>query len=102
MILNTSIKAALLGLLTASTACAALPLNDQQTLTVQVSKNSLTRVSVQDDVIQDIFVYPQLIQGQMVQDSLQLHKSGHVFIAPEGLNQSFYLTLMTGRGRGRV
>ena len=56
-------------------------------------------MSVHDDVIQDIFVYPQMLGGHLVQDSLQLHKSGHVFIAPEGLSQPFYLTVMTQKGK---
>jgi hypothetical protein len=78
---------------------AAVHLNDQQTLEIVIPQDSLTRLSVQEDVIQDIFVYPQMIGGHLVQDSLQLHKAGHVFIAPEQMSQPFYLTVMTQKGK---
>lgn len=93
------ISTVLLGLLQITQLHAALHLNDQKTLDIPIPKRGLTRLSVQDDVIQDIFVYPQMIEGQAVQESLQLHKSGHVFLAPESLSQPFYLTIMTQKGK---
>lgn len=93
------ISTVLLGMLQITQLHAALYLNDQKTLEVPIPRRGLTRLSVQDDVIQDIFVYPQMIESTPVQDSLQLHKSGHVFIAPDTLSQSFYLTVMTQKGK---
>lgn len=89
----------LLALFQAGYLQAAVHLNDQKTLEIKVPQHRLTRLSVQEDVIQDIFVYPQMIDGHLVQDSLQLHKAGHVFIAPEQLSQPFYLTVMTQKGK---
>lgn len=77
---------------------AGLSLNDQKILEVRVSKHTPTRLSVQDDIIQDLIVYPQLIAGHVVTDSL-MHKAGHVFIIPEDLPQPFHLTIMTQKGK---
>lgn len=90
---------AIMALLSIMPLQAAVHLNDQKTLEIKVPQHSLTRLSVQEDVIQDIFVYPQMIGGHLVQDSLQLHKAGHVFIAPDVLTQPFYLTVMTQKGK---
>ena len=80
-------------------AYAAVPMNDQQVMEVSISGKGLTRLSVQGDVIQDIFVYPFMVGEVVTHESIQLHKSGHVFIAPDGFKGSFYLTVMTQKGQ---
>lgn len=77
---------------------AAVPMNDQKVVEVSVSNRGLTRLSVKGDAIQDIFVYPLRVGDSETADSLQLHKSGHVFMAPEGIKQPFYLTVITRKG----
>ena len=89
----------MLAALQTGTLHAALEMNDQKILEIPISGRGLTRLSVKDDVIQDIFVYPLLIDEISVRESLQLHKSGHVFIAPDGLSQPFYITVMTQKGQ---
>jgi TraK protein len=73
---------------------AAQEINPTQVMGVVISNQGLTRVSVEEDSITDVFVYPQELQNHM-----QLHQSGHVFIAPEGLSKPLYLTVMTKRGQ---
>lgn len=73
---------------------AAEVINPTQVMGVVISNQGLTRVSVEEDSITDVFVYPQELQNHM-----QLHQSGHVFIAPEGLTKPLYLTVMTKRGQ---
>jgi hypothetical protein len=80
-------------------AYATVLMNDQQVMEVSISGKGLTRLSVQGDVIQDIFVYPFMVGEVVTHESIQLHKSGHVFIAPDGLKGSFYLTVMTQKGQ---
>ena len=89
----------LLGMTGFVSAYAAVPMNDQQVMEVSISGKGLTRLSVQGDVIQDIFVYPFMVGEVVTHESIQLHKSGHVFIAPDGLKGSFYLTVMTQKGQ---
>ena len=83
-----------LALLNAAPLNAAQEINPTQVMGVVISNQGLTRVSVEEDAITDVFVYPQELQNH-----LQLHQSGHVFIAPEGLNKPLYLTVMTKRGQ---
>jgi len=80
-------------------AYAAVPMNDQQVMEVSISGKGLTRLSVQGDVIQDIFVYPFMVGEGVTHESIQLHKSGHVFMAPDGMKEPFYLTVMTQKGQ---
>jgi hypothetical protein len=80
-------------------AYAAVPMNDQQVMEVSISGKGLTRLSVQGDLIQDIFVYPFMVGEVVTHESIQLHKSGHVFIAPDGMKEPFYLTVMTQKGQ---
>ncbi len=76
----------------------AVPLNDTAVMDVNISRKGLTRLSVKGDGIQDIFVYPVISGEVALQDAVQLHKSGHVFMAPEGIKEPFYLTVITQKG----
>lgn len=71
----------------------ALEMNSNAVLEVKIAKVGLTRISVADQRIQDVFIYPQNLQ-----DHLTLHQSGHVFVVPEGLQGDVFLTVITDRG----
>ncbi len=60
---------------------------------VAVSQEGLTRISVDGESITDMFAYP----GD-VSHSLNLHDSGHLFVAPSGIKDPIYLTVITGQG----
>lgn len=62
-------------------------------LKLSIANKGLTRVSVEKDLIQDIFAYP----GDM-EEHIKLHGSGHVFIAGEGIKKPFSLTVITRAG----
>lgn len=85
-------------LASAANVQAAVPMNDQQVMEVSISSKGLTRLSVTGEVIQDIFVYPFMVGDAVTSESIQLHKSGHVFIAPDGIREPFYLTVITRKG----
>lgn len=78
---------------------ATVPMNDSRVMEISVSNKGLTRLSVRGDVIQDIFVYPFMIGDVATDESIRLHKSGHVFIASDGIKQPFYLTVITRKGQ---
>jgi hypothetical protein len=94
-------KISLIAGLLASTApvYGMVPMNDQQVMEASISNKGLTRLSVKGDIIQDIFVYPFMIGNVVTSESIQLHKSGHVFIAPDGIKEPFYLTVITQKGQ---
>ena len=77
------------------TANAHIPLEiDQKHIReVKVSRDGLTRISVEGEQITDMFAYPRDISN-----SLNLHESGHLFVAPIGIAEPVYLTIMTGQG----
>ena len=77
----------------------AIPMNDQQVMEASISNKGLTRLSVKGDIIQDIFVYPFMIGNVVTSESIQLHKSGHIFIAPDGIKEPFYITVITQKGQ---
>jgi hypothetical protein len=53
----------------------------------------MTRITIENDGIEDIYVYPTEYG-----DNISHHKSGHMFVVPEGLNGPLYVTLITKRG----
>lgn len=67
-------------------------LDETRVLHISVSDEGLTRISVQDAKIQDVFLHPSHLA-----QNVQLHKSGHVFLAPEGLQGPVSLTIITDR-----
>lgn len=74
--------------------CAAhTPLNPAQVLEFPISKGGLTRISVENDGIEDIYAYPTEYA-----DNISHHKSGHVFVVSDDLEGPFYVTLITKRG----
>ena len=63
-------------------------------IALTIAQDGLTRLSVREDKIQDLFVYPT-----EASNNIQLHTSGHVFITPEGLSGPLSVTLITASGK---
>ena len=87
---------ATVGCLTAHTPSYAhkpFPLDSHHVKTLNVSSEGLTRISVEGEAITDMFAYP----GDL-SNSVNLHESGHLFVAPSGLTEPIYLTVMTAEG----
>ena len=69
-------------------------LNDTKVLEISISKTGLTRLSVEGDSIQDMFVHPAELTN-----NVQLHKSGQVFLTPEGIEKPIFATIITTSGK---
>lgn len=80
-------------LLSSEYVIAAHEIDPSTVLKLSIANKGLTRVSVEKDIIQDIFAYP----GDM-EEHIKLHASGHVFIAGEGIKKPFSLTVITREG----
>jgi hypothetical protein len=74
-------------------AWAHTPLNSGEVLELFISKKGMTRITIDHDGIEDIYVYPT-----QYGDNISHHKSGHLFVVAEGLNGPLYVTLITKRG----
>lgn len=72
---------------------AGVVIDSTKVLEVTISNKGLTRLSVEGDKISDVFVHPNDLG-----DHLTLHPSGNVFIAGEGIEAPFYLTVITTKG----
>ncbi|MEN8237169.1 MAG: type-F conjugative transfer system secretin TraK [Pseudomonadota bacterium] len=68
-------------------------MQDDRVIDIAVSAHGMTRVSVRDDEISELYYYPDDLS-----DHVQLHKSGHLFIAGEGLKRPLFVTVMTSKG----
>ncbi len=68
-------------------------MKSSEVLKMSISNRGLTRLSVSKDPIQDILVYPFDLD-----DHIQLHESGNVFIVGDGISKPFSLTLITRSG----
>lgn len=71
---------------------AYTPLNSSKVLEFKISKSGLTRISIDNDSIEDVYAYPA------EPDLITHHKSGHVFVTPDDLEIPVYLTVITRRG----
>lgn len=90
------IKASLLGLFCSlcpySEALSHIPLDASKVIEFKISKTGLTRISIDNDSIEDVYAYPA------EPDLITHHKSGHVFVTPDELEIPVYLTVITRRG----
>lgn len=82
-----------LNLLLGGMAQAQQILDPTQTLQFSISREGMTRISIEGDGIDDIYAYPQEFA-----DNIQQHKSGHAFVVAEDLDRPLYVTLVTKRG----
>lgn len=81
------------GLAFAHACHANISLNSGEVLEFPISKTGMTRITIENDGIEDIYAYPTEYG-----DNISHHKSGHMFVVAEGLNGPLYVTLITKRG----
>jgi hypothetical protein len=67
-------------------------LDPSRVIEFKISKSGLTRISIDNDSIEDVYAYPA------EPDLITHHKSGHVFVTPDDLEVPVYLTVITRRG----
>lgn len=81
-----------LGLL--SSVCHGKILMDPgQLIDIKISKEGMTRISIENDEISNVIVYPKEFQ-----DNAQNHNSGHLFVVADDLTTPLSITLVTKRG----
>jgi len=68
-------------------------INPAEVLNLTLADHGMTRISVEDHKITDIFVYP----ADSTQ-SFRLHSSGHVFIVPNASKQDIFLSIVFAKG----
>lgn len=87
-------KSKLLTLILCSTAVqAATEMNPSKVQHFTISNTGLTRISIENDSIKDMFAYPGSIGN-----SVNLHQSGHLFVAPAGISEPIFLTVISNSG----
>lgn len=82
----------LMGSVWAIGCIAHTPLDPSKVIEFKISKSGLTRISIDNDTIEDVYAYPA------EPDLITHHKSGHVFVTPDDLEIPVYLTVITRRG----
>jgi hypothetical protein len=87
------ISSVAVGLAFAHACHANISLNSGEVLEFPISKTGMTRITIENDGIEDIYAYPTEYG-----DNISHHKSGHIFVVAEGLNGPLYVTLITKRG----
>lgn len=87
------ISSVAVGLAFAHACHANISLNSGEVLEFPISKTGMTRITIENDGIEDIYAYPTEYG-----DNISHHKSGHMFVVAEGLNGPLYVTLITKRG----
>lgn len=92
---NTILKKALyLSLaLGVSPSYGATEIKSDKVMHFTISNTGLTRISIEDESIKSIFTYPAIVS-----DSLNLHASGNLFVAPAGLVDPIFLTVISSNG----
>lgn len=86
--------AAVVGSMLSASFSWGITLDEERVIALTIAQDGLTRLSVREDKIQDLFVYPTEASNH-----IQLHTSGHVFITPEGLSGPLSVTLITASGK---
>jgi hypothetical protein len=81
-----------LGSVCATGCLAYTSLDPTKVIEFKISKSGLTRISIDNDSIEDVYAYPA------EPDLITHHKSGHVFVTPDDLDIPVYLTVITRRG----
>jgi hypothetical protein len=83
----------LMGVFSVPPVWCSTALNPGQVLEFPISKKGLTRISIENEAIEDIYAYPMEYA-----DNITHHKSGHVFVVADDLQSPLYVTLITKRG----
>ncbi len=90
------IKTFCISILASGSLYGVTPMNDKTVQHFTISDTGLTRVSIENDQISDMFVYPGTVS-----DSVTVHPSGHLFIAPSGLSDPIFLTVISAGGEAQ-
>lgn len=91
--MNKSLISSIAALIFAYACRANTPLNPGEVLEFPISKAGMTRITIDNDGIEDIYAYPTEYG-----DNINHHKSGHIFVVSEGLGGPLYVSLITKRG----
>lgn len=71
----------------------ATTLDPSQVLHFSISNKGMTRISVENDGIEDLYTYPTDLS-----ENIERHNSGHVFIVGEGLRSPLNMSIITRSG----
>ena len=82
-----------LGLLLSTSAFGATQMTPHKVQHFTISQTGLTRISIENESIKDMFAYPG-----SVGNSINLHQSGHLFVAPAGISDPIFLTVIASSG----
>ena len=83
----------ILGLVLILNVCLAIPMQSQKVLSLKVSKDGMSRISVASQRIEHVFAHPSSVNS-----SLQLHESGNLYVSPVGIEGPVFLSLITDNG----
>lgn len=76
-----------------STSYGAMEIKSNKVMHFTISNTGLTRISIENDSIKDMFAYPATVST-----SLNLHPSGSLFVAPAGITEPIFLTVISSNG----
>lgn len=74
-------------------AQAQISMNTLEVLNFQIARDGITRIAIENDEIDDVYVYPVQFS-----DNVKIHKTGHVFVVSDQMTKPVHLTLITKRG----
>lgn len=89
---NKSVILKVLMALSATTESNAIVMIPNQRLELSVAREGMTRITVENDGIDDIYVFPEEYG-----ENIQKHASGHLFVVGEGVTEPVSLTIITRR-----
>lgn len=78
--------------LSAITESHGIAMTPNQRIDLTFSKEGITRITVENDGIDDLFVYPKKFG-----DNIQKSANGHLFVVGEGIDESVSLSIITKR-----
>jgi len=67
--------------------------NTLEVLNFKIAREGITRISIENDEIDDVYVYPFQFT-----DNVKLHKTGQVFVVADHMHKPVHLTVITKRG----
>lgn len=72
---------------------AGVLMDPTRVMSFPISNDGVTRITIENDGIEDILVYPQDLK-----DNVDHHKSGHIFVVADDIDGHLCITLITRRG----
>jgi hypothetical protein len=82
-----------ISLVCAANSGAHIPSNPEEVVELPISKKGMTRITIDNDGIEDIFAFPMEFA-----DNITHHKGGHIFVVADDLKGPLYVTVITTRG----